>query len=209
MAEEMIFEGTKNPVDEPNAQISGEVADSGEISGESAAEGTATQPYRVFSTKEEWQSQIDKIIGQRLSKMRQLQTELDDYKKKEAARPDFTKTLRAHRENLSRAWDDEAARLPGFDKKAAGQNPDFVSRLKKGYSVRDAYLLSNLPSLVEGAQKRALRAQAERIRARSSRPSENGMGTAAAGIGRPDVGRMSNKEFDKLLKEVENGKIIN
>lgn len=207
MAEEMIFEGTKEPVAEPNAQISGEVADNGQsMSGESATE--ATQPYRVFSTKEEWQSQIDKIIGQRLSKMRQIQAELDDYKKKEAERPDFRDALRAHTEKLSRAWDDEAAAIKGFDKKAAGENPDFVSRLKKGYSVADAYLLSNLPSLVEGAQKRALREQAERIRARSNRPSENGMGTAAAGIGRPDVGRMSNKEFDRLLKEVENGKII-
>ncbi|MDP4133548.1 MAG: hypothetical protein Q8882_06005 [Bacillota bacterium] len=167
----------------------------------SAEETAITQPsnnnapFRVFDTKNDWQNEINRIFAARFKQ--------DRVQEKQSA-ASKEERLNAHLSDLKEGLAALKKETKDFDVRDALKNPEFFTRLKKGYSVTDAWFLANKDAHIASAAKM----EAEKMAAKYNRPKENGARTASCGIGRPDVGHMSRKDFDKLLEEVRKGKVI-
>ena len=101
---------------------------------------------------------------------------------------------------------------PSFDFKAECQNKDFLDLLRSGVGVEHAYKMIHFDELTENAARAAAQtadAQAQaRIKAKASRPSENGTSTQSAAIVRNDVSSLTRKERAEIARRVARGDII-
>lgn len=144
---------------------------------------TQPQPFKVFDTKEDWQKEIDGIFAERFRKERMDKTRLEASKEER-----LNARINEFKEELSAFLE----KRPDVNLKETASER-FLSRIKKGYSIEDAYALE--PKKEDFAEK-------------IPRPRENGAKTAPLSLGRADVSSMSRKDFDLLLQEVRKGKII-
>lgn len=113
-------------------------------------------------------------------------------------------------------WYKEAAKVkelyPSFDFKAEAQNPEFLKLLRTGNSVEHAYKVLHFDELTNNAARVAAQtadAQAQaRMKAKASRPSENGTSSKSAVIVKNDVASLTRSERAEIARRVQRGDII-
>ena len=113
-------------------------------------------------------------------------------------------------------WYKEAAKVkelyPSFDFKAEAQNPEFLKLLRTGNSVEHAYKVLHFDELTNNAARVAAQtadAQAQaRMKAKASRPSENGTSSKSAVIVKNDVANLTRAERAEIARRVQRGDII-
>jgi hypothetical protein len=101
---------------------------------------------------------------------------------------------------------------PSFDFRKEVQNPEFISMLRHGNTVEHAYKVLHFDELMQNAERAAAQtadAQAQaRIKAKASRPSENGTSSKSAVIVKNDVGSLTRAERAEIAKRVQRGEKI-
>jgi len=113
-------------------------------------------------------------------------------------------------------WYKEAEKVkelyPSFDFKAEAQNPEFLKLLRTGNSVEHAYKVLHFDELTNNAARVAAQtadAQAQaRIKAKASRPSENGTSSQSAAIVKSDASSLTRAERAEIARRVQRGDII-
>lgn len=110
-------------------------------------------------------------------------------------------------------WYKEAEKVkelyPSFDFKTETQNPEFLKLLRTGNSVEHAYKVLHFDELTNNAARVAAQtadAQAQaRIKAKASRPSENGTSSQSAVIVKNDVSNLTRAERAEIARRVQRG----
>lgn len=104
------------------------------------------------------------------------------------------------------------AAYPGFDLKAEAENPRFMSMLKAGVPVMHAYKVMHMDEIMtdamQTAAKRSEQAVVNNIRARGSRPAENGLSSQSAFTVKDDVSKLSKKDRAEIAKRAARGETI-
>lgn len=107
-----------------------------------------------------------------------------------------------------------SADYPGFDLNAEVQNnPRFLSLLKSGVPVRDAYEVIHLGEIkkrvADSASASAEKRVTDNVRARGSRPSENGTSSQSGPITyKTDVNKLTKKERAEVARRAMRGERI-
>lgn len=101
---------------------------------------------------------------------------------------------------------------PDFDLAFESKNPQFLSMLKAGVPVQHAYEVIHMDEIKEGVARNTAR-QTEKqvidgIRAKGSRPPENGTSAQSAFVVKDDVTKLSKKDRAEIAKRVARGEII-
>lgn len=139
-----------------------------------------TQPYRSFETEEEWQEAIQSELLGRIKSISEAK------KKNQGA------------ENAKKAMLEAEAKIkeqvPEFDLATMlKEDPEFRERILKGYSVEDAFYLSNRKKAEEPKKKTGMR--------------ENGRnGFMGSGTGR-NIANMSDEDFKKYIASIKGSRI--
>lgn len=98
--------------------------------------------------------------------------------------------------------------FPGFDpREFVRSNPEGVARLRAGYSLRDAYMLSNMNTLMADSRRQGETLAAQRIRSRNTRIPEATRGSSGA-MGRLDVKHLTDEEFARIENMVSSGRKV-
>lgn len=101
---------------------------------------------------------------------------------------------------------------PTFDLQTESQNEDFVKLLQNGIDVKTAYEVIHKDEIIGGAmQYTAQQVQQQvvnNIKARNSRPSENGLSSKGAVITKKDVNSLSRKDREEIERRVMRGEHI-
>ena len=108
---------------------------------------------------------------------------------------------------------EETAQIyPGFSLEAESQNPQFIQMLQSGVPVQHAYEVLHLDDIrnatAQVASQRARQAVTENIKAKGSRPSENGAKASSAFTVKDDVSKLSRKDRAEIARRVERGETI-
>lgn len=145
---------------------------------------------------------------QRMQKIERENAQLRAIRQREVNQAQF--------QNQIDTWYQEAESVknlyPSFDFKAECQNKEFLKLLQSGVGVEHAYKMMHFDELTEKAARVAAQtadAQATaRIKAKASRPSENGTSTQSAAIVRSDVSSLTRKERAEIARRVQRGEKI-
>lgn len=125
--------------------------------------------------------------------------------RKDAAR------ARAHDEQLSK-WNAEAEEVkkeyPDFELSSEVKNNSFLTALRMGVSLKDAYRIVHPDIYKEQIAKSERKAALEAQRAKSARPTELGAGSSAPTREVPDVSNLTDKEIDEICRRVMRGEKI-
>lgn len=113
-------------------------------------------------------------------------------------------------------WYKEAEKVkelyPSFDFKTETQNPEFLKLLRTGNSVEHAYKVLHFDELTNNAARVAAQtadAQAQaRMKAKASRPSENGTSSQSAAIVKSDVHSLTRAERAEIARRAQRGDTI-
>lgn len=101
---------------------------------------------------------------------------------------------------------------PGFDLNTEAQNPRFLSMLKSGVPVMHAYKVMHMDEIMTDAMQTAARrseqAVVNNIRARGSRPAENGLSSQSAFTVKDDVSKLSKKDRAEIARRAARGEKI-
>lgn len=104
------------------------------------------------------------------------------------------------------------AAYPGFDLNAEAENPRFVAMLKSGVPVMQAYKVMHMDEImtdaVQSAAKSREQAVVNNIRARGSRPAENGLSSQSAFTVKDDVSKLSKKDRAEIARRAARGEKI-
>ena len=116
--------------------------------------------------------------------------------------------LRTYRSMLSES-NELSEKIEGFDLSRELSDKRFVSMLKAGLSISDAWRAVHIDSLIEEARE-AARAEAfeaayEKLSVAKSRPFENGAGGRAPAKSQQSVESLTGKGIRDILRRVENG----
>lgn len=113
-------------------------------------------------------------------------------------------------------WVDEGeslkAKYPGFDLGVETGNPDFMKMIQSGVPMEHAYQVIHMDEIVSGAVQNAAQ-QAEKkvvdtIRAKGTRPAENGVSTSSAFTIKDDVSKLSKKDRAEVVRRAMLGERI-
>lgn len=115
-----------------------------------------------------------------------------------------------------RAWNDQAEQLkavyPSFDLSREAQNRDFLSMLKAGVPVRQAYEVIHMDEIKAATAvmqaKATEKAVTSNIKAKGARPQENGTGAASGFTVKDDVSRLTPKDRAEIARRAARGEII-
>lgn len=124
-----------------------------------------------------------------------------------------------NRENAERrlqAWiaegEEVKAVYPDFDLNAEAANPRFVAMLQAGVPVMHAYKVMHMDEIMTDAMqttaKRTEQAVVQNIRARGSRPAENGLSSQSAFTVKDDVSKLSKKDRAEIARRAARGEHI-
>lgn len=149
---------------------------------------------------------------------------VDQYKQFQRLQRQNAELMRAQRQRMGqeranaqlRVWNDQAEQLktvyPSFDLNREVQNRDFLSMLKAGVPVRQAYEVVHMDeikaataSLQAKATEKAVTAN---IKAKGSRPQENGTGASSGFTVKDDVSRLTAKDRAEIAKRAMRGEVI-
>ncbi len=145
-------------------------------------------PFKTFATEQEWQSEIDRIIGARLKDDRLTREKAEKFDRLTDAREEST---------LNQS--------PEFDFDEELKNPKFASLIaENGISAEDAYYLCHKNSILS----RARSAVAADISARRSRIAESGTESAPAASAYLNPDRLTDSQIDEIFERVQSGEKI-
>ena len=127
--------------------------------------------------------------------------------------------MRQGQENANRqvqAWYQQAEALkatyPSFDLAAESQNPQFLSMLKSGVPVQHAYEVVHMEEIKAAERQLAAKAAEKQVtanvRARGSRPAENGTNSQGAFTIKNDPSKWSKADREEVKRRVRNGEKI-
>lgn len=121
------------------------------------------------------------------------------------------------RQEMYGRWETQAETLkqafPNFDLVAEiKSNERFADLLNRGASVEEAFGITHLPELLNGAnaeaETRATQNVVSAIQNRAARPIENGVRHAAAVQRKSNPSQLSNDDLDEINRRVANGESI-
>lgn len=115
-----------------------------------------------------------------------------------------------------RAWNDQAEQLkavyPSFDLSREVQNRDFLSMLRAGVPVRQAYEVAHMDEIKAATAamqaKATEKAVTANIKAKGARPQENGTGALSGFTVKDDVSRLTAKDRAEIAKRAARGEVI-
>ena len=103
-------------------------------------------------------------------------------------------------------------KFPEFDLQTETQNPDFLAMLKSGVPMEHAFKVIHMDEIVTNAMKTTQALSEKRvvdnIRAKGSRPVENGAGSHSAFTVKNDVSKLTKADRAEIAKRVERGERI-
>lgn len=113
-------------------------------------------------------------------------------------------------------WESEAeamlADYPDFDLSAEVQNSTFMALLRNGFPMKNAYESAHVGDLVQKAARDAAQEAekkvADSVRAKGSRPAENGTQQQAGFTVKTDVSKLTGKEIEDLVERARRGERI-
>ncbi|MBR1969598.1 MAG: hypothetical protein IKA17_04510 [Clostridia bacterium] len=129
-----------------------------------------------------------------LKKMRE-NSERDEKSKARAEK------LRAEVEETKKEYSD-------FDFKEQLKNPEFVRLIRVGVSVKHAYEVTNMDTLLEKNAKNAEKKIVDSIRSKGVRPIENGSRSTSGMIFENNISRLSKKDRKEIAKRAARGEKI-
>ena len=153
-----------------------------------------------------------------LRRVKETERELAAVKSKEAARQEAEKKAKrdaaARRQYL--AWINEGKELkavyPEFDIAKESNNPEFVSAVRAGLSMKRAYEALHHDELsakqVSAAVQRAEKGMADTIRAGASRPAEGAALGRASTVHKQNVADLDGRDILEIFRQVEGGRKI-
>jgi len=113
-------------------------------------------------------------------------------------------------------WQDEGemlkAEFPNFNLQEELQDQTFANMLANGFTVKDAYRTVHFDDIMNNAigstAMNVEKAVVNNIRAKGSRPQENGAAQQGAFITKGNVSSMSDKDILEIAERVKNGEMI-
>lgn len=118
---------------------------------------------------------------------------------------------RAHDEQISK-WNSEAEEVkkeyPDFDLSEEVKSNSFLTALRMGVGIKDAYRIVHPDIYKEQIAKSERKAALEAQRAKSARPTELGAGSSAPTREVPDVSNLTDKEMEEICRRVMRGEKI-
>lgn len=104
------------------------------------------------------------------------------------------------------------AKFPGFNLDAEVQNPQFVSMLKAGIPVEHAYKVLHMDEIVNDAMRTSAADTEKRVvdnvRAKGTRPQENGTAAQSAFTIKDDVSKLTRKDRAEIARRAARGDTI-
>ena len=104
------------------------------------------------------------------------------------------------------------AAYPDFDLNAEAQNPRFMAMLRSGVPVMHAYKVMHMDEIMtdamQTAAKRSEQAVVNGIKARGSRPAENGLSSQSAFTIKDDVSKLTKKDRAEVVRRAASGEVI-
>ncbi len=101
---------------------------------------------------------------------------------------------------------------PDFDLELEAQNPRFYNLLKSGLDLKSAYYATHHEDIVKKMMQKASEEASvkitDSIRARGTRPNENGLSGRSTAIIKTDVSKLTPKERAEIAKRVMRGEEI-
>lgn len=145
---------------------------------------------------------------------RKLKATQDAQKRQQEAQEAARK--RSFVEQKMKAWQDEAATLkgkyPSFSFESDSANPQFMSMLRSGVSIEAAYRALHHDEIVAGevsnAKAQTEKALVDNIRAKGSRPAENGTSGASTFTYKSDVSKLNKADRAEIARRVARGERI-
>lgn len=108
-----------------------------------------------------------------------------------------------------RAQAEEAKKIyPEFDFEAELKNPEFCRLLKVGVSVKNAYEVANIDTILDRNSKTAERKVVDSIRSKGNRPVENGSESASGILLSGNASKLTKKQRAELAKRAAKGERI-
>lgn len=110
-------------------------------------------------------------------------------------------------------WSSEAAQMvqkyPGFDLRKESANPEFVRLLHANVPMEHAYKLMHMDEIIADAitttQSTVEKRVVDNVRARGTRPAENGTASQSAAVIKSDVSRLTKEERAEIARRVMRG----
>lgn len=146
-----------------------------------------------------------------LKQMRRMERENEQLKRaqKEAEK-------KAYADNAYRQWMQESealkAKYPSFDFETECANKDFTSLLANGIDVETAYEVIHKDEIIGGAMQYAAQQVRQKtvqgIRAKSNRPTENGVASQAAVVTKSDPSKLTKQDRAEIMRRVARGEKI-
>lgn len=147
--------------------------------------------------------------------------QLKEFKRMEKENFAYKKAMeeREQRENgerLYQTWITQAEQLkekfPAFDLDVECENADFVDLLSKGIDVETAHLVIHKDDVLGGAMQYTAQKVQEKvinnIKARGSRPTENGISSQSATVRKTNVNDLDSNDIQEVLRRVQKGEKI-
>lgn len=160
-----------------------------------AAPAEPQEPFKTFQTAEDWQNEIDRIIGARLKEDRLTREKAEKFDRLEDARALSGSAKAPESTGTSAEFD--------FDEEL--KSPKFLNLIAEhGISAEDAYYLCHREDLLS----RARSAVAADISARRSRIQEAGTQSSRAAASFINPGRLSDSQIDDIFERVQSGEKI-
>ena len=124
--------------------------------------------------------------------------------------------VRENAERLYSQWMDQSQALkqvyPAFDLNAELQNPRFTDLLRNNVDVRTAYGVIHkdeiIPAAMQFTANQVRQKIANDLRANSSRPTENGIGSQASAVVKSDVSKLTKADRQEIIRRVASGERI-
>lgn len=160
-----------------------------------------------------WEEAADKagMTVEQYKSFQKLQRENAELLEQEASRANEEKA-----QALLQKWSEEAMELqktfPSFDLNSEAQNPNFVNLLRSGISVEHAFKVIHMDEIQGELLKTAVvetqKNVANNVRARGSRPTENGASSRSAFVVKNDPSKFTKQDRAEAVRRALQGDII-
>ena len=111
-----------------------------------------------------------------------------------------------------RQGDELKSVYPTFDLQTECQNDQFVGLLRSNIDVRTAYEVIHRDEILGGAMQYAVQQASQKIvngiKAKGSRPTENGVSSGSAAVVKSDVNALTKKDREEIERRVMRGERI-
>lgn len=111
-------------------------------------------------------------------------------------------------ENWLREAEQVKSKYPNFDLAQEVQNQQFLNMLKAGTPVEHAYKVMHFDEIMSAERNVTEQAVIQNIRAKGTRPTENGISSQSAFTIKDDVSKLTKADRAAIAKRVARGEII-